>query len=565
MSAMLYEIFCDKFAEKIDGKLVTRPVIRFKEGLNTVIGDKNAGNSIGKSTFLLAIDFCFGGNDYVDPKVNNVKEFVHEHTIKFAYKFGEKIERYSRCTTTPNEVNICDESYNPIQVIDLEDFTKHLFDGYEISLQHSTFRDIVGRYMRIYGKENYAEKKPLKYGDEPEEGAIVALEKLFNVFGSIEQYRQAYQTRSERRKVRAKATDFGDIVSVAKNKTEVKKNNEEIQTLEEQLRALTEKEDIDMSTENQELIGRAAEIKGQLTILKRKRSRLLTQLNAVKANIAGDLVPTENDFQELMEFFPNVNVERIKSIEGFHKKMQTILSVEMNGEIDRLTHVIAEVTREMQVLENALRTMGAPVNVSQKYMEKCLDLRRRIDVLKEKNAAFATTQQVEADAKSAKAELAKERATQLEIVQTTLNQEMVRINEFIYSQEGKKKPAPSIAFEDTRTGKPKYSFQTQSDRGTGTNFKGLIVYDLSILSTTQAPVIAHDSLTFKNIGDLPIDGIMQAYAKSTKQIFIAFDKVNAYSTTVKKITEATKVLELHSDGGELFGWSWADGHPNEYI
>lgn len=59
---MLYEIECDKFARKIDGKLVPRGPITFHEGLNTVLGDKKAENSIGKSTFLLALDFCFGGD-----------------------------------------------------------------------------------------------------------------------------------------------------------------------------------------------------------------------------------------------------------------------------------------------------------------------------------------------------------------------------------------------------------------------------------------------------------------------------------------------------------------------
>ena len=36
----------------------------------------------------------------------------------------------------------------------------------------------------------------------------------------------------------------------------------------------------------------------------------------------------------------------------------------------------------------------------------------------------------------------------------------------------------------------------------------LIIFDLSILSTTELPVLIHDSLIFKNIADLPIDKIM---------------------------------------------------------
>ena len=57
---MLTEILCDKF---LDGGKERGP-IRFKRGLNVVLGDEKATNSIGKSTFLLAVDFAFGGSAY---------------------------------------------------------------------------------------------------------------------------------------------------------------------------------------------------------------------------------------------------------------------------------------------------------------------------------------------------------------------------------------------------------------------------------------------------------------------------------------------------------------------
>lgn len=61
---MLIEIYCDKFKNGgKDGEL--RPSIRFHKGLNAVIGDNDRSNSIGKSTFLMIIDFVFGGDDYI--------------------------------------------------------------------------------------------------------------------------------------------------------------------------------------------------------------------------------------------------------------------------------------------------------------------------------------------------------------------------------------------------------------------------------------------------------------------------------------------------------------------
>ena len=62
---------------------------------------------------------------------------------------------------------------------------------------------------------------------------------------------------------------------------------------------------------------------------------------------------------------------------------------------------------------------------------------------------------------------------------------------------------------------------------------------------------------FKNIADLPIDKIMKLYMQSSKQIFISFDKQEAFDEYTSITVKDTKVIELYGGGGELFGWSWA--------
>ena len=66
-----------------------------------------------------------------------------------------------------------------------------------------------------------------------------------------------------------------------------------------------------------------------------------------------------------------------------------------------------------------------------------------------------------------------------------------------------------------------------------------------------------DASIFKNIGDEPIDKIMELYMKSNKQVFIAFDKEQAYSQNTERILNSTAVLCLNEAGDELFGFSWA--------
>lgn len=59
---MLKEIFCDRFIS--NGKI--REPILFHEGLNTILGSETGSNSIGKSTFLMILDYAFGGMDYIE-------------------------------------------------------------------------------------------------------------------------------------------------------------------------------------------------------------------------------------------------------------------------------------------------------------------------------------------------------------------------------------------------------------------------------------------------------------------------------------------------------------------
>ena len=81
---MLVEVSSDVF--KSYGK--TREKIKFHSGLNAVVGGRRGANSIGKSTFLMILDFVFGGENYTVESVNDIKE-VGPHLIKFAFKDQE--------------------------------------------------------------------------------------------------------------------------------------------------------------------------------------------------------------------------------------------------------------------------------------------------------------------------------------------------------------------------------------------------------------------------------------------------------------------------------------------
>ena len=82
---MLEKIICDKFV----GADIANGTVAFHDGLNIVMGGEDADNSIGKSTMMLIIDYCFGGTSYPN---EDIVEKVKGHEIRWIMNFGDKLK-----------------------------------------------------------------------------------------------------------------------------------------------------------------------------------------------------------------------------------------------------------------------------------------------------------------------------------------------------------------------------------------------------------------------------------------------------------------------------------------
>lgn len=77
----------------------------FHSGLNAVVGDEIASNSIGKSTMLMIIDFVFGGEDYIKKNHDTVDQLGH-HDFRFVFEFLDKEYFFVRSTNEYKSVSI---------------------------------------------------------------------------------------------------------------------------------------------------------------------------------------------------------------------------------------------------------------------------------------------------------------------------------------------------------------------------------------------------------------------------------------------------------------------------
>ena len=578
---MLYEIWSDKFRTGgKDGQI--RPAIRFHIGLNTVLGTLTRSNSIGKSTFLMIIDYVFGGSDYLD---TDAHVFVGEHEIYFTFRFGDTLHRFCRKTIDKDVVYLCENctwdeeqarlervrlheehvenapallehDLNPYvltgETLKIDEYCKLLFKEYAIESENISFRNIVGRYFRVYGRPNHDEYQPLHNTPrEKDSEAITALQRLFGETQQIKDLKANEKAKDEERKA-YKAAQKYHLVRHITTKTGLKAAQEERDKLQTELTELLRSKDREAEQADLSRSNEAAAINRKLATLRRNRSRLKSQLEALYINIDGHTAVSRGDLSDLAHFFPEANIGELQSIENFHQKLRGVLEAEMSEERSELQSSIATIDAEISTLQEQLRSIGIPTRLPTPFLTRHAELTMRIKDLDAQIGSFQENKDVDEAHKAAAAALKAAQEKELPRIAGEINAQMVRISDEILGPE---REAPRLDLKDGKS----YTFGTSTNRGTGNNYKNLIIYDLSILTKTALPAIIHDSFLLTDIGDTPTGAIVKQYIKIAgigKQVFIALDKTKSYGEETDKDLNSNQVLYLCENGGELFGWSW---------
>ena len=119
---------------------------------------------------------------------------------------------------------------------------------------------------------------------------------------------------------------------------------------------------------------------------------------------------------------------------------------------------------------------------------------------------------------------------------------------------GPKVSAPRLRINNAKT----YTYTIKNDTGTGSQTRGMLLFDLLMLQETALPAIIEDSMSLKQVEDAVILKIFDLFNSCKKQVFVTIDKGESYSQdhqSVPEIFTKTTVLELYP-GHELFGRAW---------
>lgn len=543
---MLVEIYCPEFKE--NGKV--RPPVRFHEGLNVVAGtDVGGKNSIGKSTFLMIVDFVFGGRDYVD-KCKDVQEAIGAHTIFFTFCFGGKSHRFARSSSSYKDVYRCDDNYNPTEKMSLEDYCKFLLEQYGMEDLGMTFRSAVSSFFRIYHRESLDRNHPLqdarRASDEKEYDRIY---KLMGRYGFIESATKALNDANERWKTFKNASDLGYFLRT-RTKKDYKENEVRIADLKQKLAELTAQAENGHADMDSVVATQVRTLRNEIA----KHRRLIAESENVLAAMRRDQSATSRkfakDFGELTKFFPSANIAKLEEVETFHEKLQVVLNEEFKNQEQDLINNINMSQARIAELDIAIDKLSKETNLTKAILDQYSQIDSEIKSLEDSNRMYDEDLQFVADIKDYKETLEDQKTTQTHDIEKVVNKELERLNDIVCKGE---KTAPFISLS-TRS---KLELRVEKDQGTGAEDRGLILFDIAMLNLTKIPAIAHDSFLVSNIEDNQVVELVKLYAMQKKQVFLAFEKAMRYGTETAQLIETNTVLALHKNGGELFGRSWS--------
>ena len=537
---MLTEIYCEAFGE------IKR--IPFSSGLNVIQGIR--GNSIGKSSALKIIDYAFGGKYYAESNEDIIKH-VGPHDICFSHTFEGMTFYFRRNAQNPSKVLCCgDSQYIPIpqEEISIDEFCKWLLRKYELCHSDLTFRQIVGLYIRVWNKPNKEVNRPLyNYNAQSVNSAIISLVKLFDKYEPIRELDAQNEYLKKRQRILNEAISY-HLLQIP-SKKEYDAINAKLSEISTQIAQL--KRNISaVSVEN--TIGLNEKIASLLewrTNLLNQQGRIIRDIRRTEKNLQ-QLHPCEEAaFSQLHEFFPGINMQRLKEVQGFHESLRTIFTDELRKDQENLTQRLSEIKAAIAENEHDIENFtGLPTKANEaidelsQLVKEQETLQRQLELYNDKVADIAQKKDNKEQLEQMLGQITSE-------IEEVINQKIKSLSDMITSSNSK---APILRLSNNQ-----YSYGVQDNTGTGKAYTDLVLFDLAILALTDLPILIHDSFLFNNIDDLTQQNFLRLYTQfPNKQIFISLDRfLGEDNKEIDDLLFSTTRLVL-SENSTLFGKDW---------
>ncbi|MGQ9976028.1 DUF2326 domain-containing protein [Pseudomonas aeruginosa] len=523
--------------KKIKCNLFNHKQIDFHDGLNIILGDDEAKNSIGKSSALLVIDFAMGGTSLLVDDAGVIKALGdHSYDITFEFK-GEPLF-VRRSTERPDIVDVCDSNYIKHDEMSLEAYREHLKRLYGLSGLESTFRSIVSPFARIWNKGESDPDHPLAGASKEKLSAgIFRLLDLFERTSDVSVERAALQILKDKKDLMKRSMTAEIIPRITttqyrSNQKLIKDNAQAISDLKDNFAGAITAYEALFDEKLREIQQSKNELIKQRSLTSARREKLQRDISGLSPRLTANIAL-------VAEFFPEADLERLQQVEQFHKKIGKLVSRELKNELEALLNQESEINESItdldQKIKLALNLKGTPTDLFAKVFE----LKEVTDKAREENKFFEQKTSIDESEAASKARLDAIYDQIFLSIESSINSELEEFNKIVYGPE--RNPS-QLRIKNAKS----YSFTSPLDTGTGKSYAGLVGFDIAVLSLTNLPFIIHDSMIYKNIEISATENIIRILsAFKKKQIFLAFDEAKKFNTETQKTLQSNKVLQLN--------------------
>lgn len=341
--------------------------IPFHKGINLIVDERpenirqktDTGNSVGKTTVLRLVDYCFGGdgkNIYQDTEFNKqpnttIESFLKDNEIIITVVLVDNLD-------TPQEKVVIRKNFlsrnkklqeiNGENIINNEDFKKALKkEIFKSEVENPTFRQIISKNIR------------------DEKNKLTNIVKVLNSFVSSEVYEALYlfwlgiSTDNHKEKER---------LSLEKKKEEnfqkrLKKEGE-LSLIEQQLILLNVKiEELNQRKNKFNLNENYAIDVDKLNEIKSKLNRISTELSRLE--IRKDLINESKE--DLEQEYTQIDTRQIKSLYEKAKSLISNIQVSFEDTVkfhnDLISEKLEYITKELPEIEQQIRKIKSEIIV----------------------------------------------------------------------------------------------------------------------------------------------------------------------------------------------------------
>ncbi|WP_027721333.1 DUF2326 domain-containing protein [Maridesulfovibrio zosterae] len=524
---MLTEIYCDKFNEKN---------IFFNSGLNVVLGDQEASNSIGKSTMLMILDLIFGGKTFFKTNTDTIKELGH-HTYYFTFHFDDEDYYFCKDTSEPKLVYKCNKNREKIETLENKEYTNILITLYRLENINMTFREIVSLVSRIWGKDNLDVHKALaSYKEQSESKSQNYLLRLFIKHKGLDEISTALSAK-EKRKTALKIIQDENIVHKI-TKKELKNNETQILDVRNELNDIANKLSLHVNNIQEIVNEEILELTGQKDSLLRIKLELNTKLKRINSNLDKNKNISSRELKNLQQYFPTISLKKIDDVEHFHQNITKIIESELTNNKNEITSYLIEITDQIDQIDIKINSKLTKIKTPSSIVNRIYELTKKETKLDEQIQFYHEQAKVTEEVKILKTEHKTKREELLTEIAEIINIKIKKLSQEIFNSDR----SPIISFSGMS-----YKYELADDTGTGTAYSILLLLDLALFELTDLPFIIHDSVLFKNINNNDVSKTISVYNNNTKQSFIAIDEINKYGEETSKLLQDNSFLKLNKN------------------